>query len=190
MSKFCFGQARRAQSCANALFKTIETSQAPSVSMLIQARKERHVRINVFLIFTAFAILVSQLFGQSGGNEPTHSYHLVLSVKLQDPFNRDFEIRTPVHLGKPFHATAKNGSVINDISGTVRAAKAGKFALKLTVLEWQSAKSNMRDTTNFQLDLDKPQIAGPISSFIYLRTVTLSRPISWRAPTAGVTVSN
>jgi len=124
-----------------------------------------------------------QLFGESGqtaqsGNESAHSYHFVLSVKLQDPFNRDFEIRTPVHLGKHFHATAKNGTVTTDISGLVRATSAGKHALKLTVLEWQSPMSNIRDTTDFQLDLDKPQSAGAISSFVYLRTVTLSRLIS------------
>ena len=127
-------------------------------------------------------MLAPQIFGQSGatahsGNQSAHSYRFVLSVKLQDPYNRYFEIRTPVHLGKHFHATARNGTVINDISGIVRAAT-GKYALKLTVLEWQSPKSNIRDTTNFQLDLDKPQSAGPISSFVYVRTVALSRLVS------------
>ena len=93
----------------------------------------------------------------------------------QDPFNHDFEIRIPVHLGKHFRTTATNGPVTNEISGVVRPSIEGKYALNLTVLEWQSVTDNVRDTNNFQLELDKPQTAGLISSFVYHRRVTLSR---------------
>src|SRR5262249_33199509 len=123
---------------------------------------------SIWLVFALLSISVTQLSRQSGwiagsiSNGSSRSYRLVLSVRLQDPFNRAFEIRNPVSLGKRFHATAQNGTVTDDISGIVRASTVGKYALNLTVLEWQSAKSNMRDTTNFQLELDKPQSAGPI----------------------------
>jgi hypothetical protein len=56
-----------------------------------------------------------------------------------------------------------------------RPSIAGKYALNLTVLEWQTEKNNYSRHATFQLELDKPQTAGPISSFVYLRTVTLSR---------------
>lgn len=133
------------------------------------------------LIFGLLLVIAAQLLGQSDqvagltGNGPSTSTCLVLSVRLRDPFNRDFEMRIPVGLGQRFRTTATNGTVRNEMSGRVGAANGGKYALNLTVLEWQSAKNNVRDTTNFRLELDKPQSAGPISSFVYLRTVTLSR---------------
>ena len=133
------------------------------------------------LVFVLLSILAVQLLGQSdrvaglAGDGSSRSFCLLLSVRLRDPFNRDFEIRIPVGLDEHFYTTATNGTVRNEISGIVRASIAGKYALNLTVLEWQSVKNNVRDTTNFKLELNKSQSAGSISSFVYLRTVTLSR---------------
>jgi hypothetical protein len=133
------------------------------------------------LISVLLLMLDANLLGQSDrlagltGDGSSRSDRLFLSVRLQDPFNRDFEIRIPVRLAKHFRTTATNGTVRNEVSGVVRPSISGKYALNLTVLEWQSEKNNVRDTTNFQLELNKPQTAGPISSFVYLRTVTLSR---------------
>jgi hypothetical protein len=108
----------------------------------------------------------------SGSSSPAS---FVLSVRFQDPLNRDFEMRTLVRLGMRFHATAKNGNVSNDISGIVRRSAGGKYGLSLTTREWKSDKENVHDTTKFQLHLDQPQTAGPIFTSIYSRTVILSR---------------
>lgn len=133
------------------------------------------------LILVLLLMLDAHLLGQSDrvagltGDGSSRSHRLFLSVTLQDPFNRHFEIRIPVRLGKHFRTTATNGTVRNELSDVARPSIAGKYALNLTVLEWQTEKNNYSRHATFQLELDKPQTAGPISSFVYLRTVTLSR---------------
>jgi hypothetical protein len=111
-----------------------------------------------------FALLTSQ---QPQPNK------LVLLVNLRDPLNQNFSIRIPVHLGEPFYVTAKNGDVKNEFSGTLQALTAGIYPLSLTVSEWESQQNSVRGTTNFKLQLGKPQSAGPIFSFVYARTITL-----------------
>ncbi|HLZ35177.1 MAG TPA: hypothetical protein VKP13_14270 [Nitrospira sp.] len=98
---------------------------------------------------------------------------LVLLVNLRDPLNQNFDIRIPVRVGERFYATAKNGAVKNAFSGLVQAQTAGTYALSLTVSEWESEQNHVRGTTNFKLQLNKPQSAGLIFSLLYARTVTL-----------------
>ena len=101
--------------------------------------------------------------------------HFILRVRLQDPFNRDLEIRKRIEAGKPFCVRKKNGRVKNTISGRLLAETDGKHKLSLTVFEWLSEKSNIRDGWELELELNKPWGGGPIASLVYMRTVTLSR---------------
>jgi hypothetical protein len=99
----------------------------------------------------------------------------ILSVKLNDIYNPDFEIRLPIKINKTFQVIAENGDIKTTISGTLGSSNKGKYPLTLTVSEWGSEKSNITDTTQLNLELDKPMGYGPVSSFLYLRTVTLSK---------------
>lgn len=78
-------------------------------------------------------------------------------------------------MGERFVAKAQNGAVRNDVSGILQTPTAGSYPLTLTVSEWGSEQNHVSGTTNFKLQLDRPQSAGPIFTFLYLRTVTLSR---------------
>ena len=101
-----------------------------------------------------------------------------LSVNLNDPYNADLLVRTPIRIGVPFRVTVENGDVKTTISGTVGAAVDDKYPLAITVTEWASATSNISDTNNnLRLELDKPTGYGPVSSFVYLRRVTLSKKV-------------
>jgi hypothetical protein len=106
-------------------------------------------------------------------SQSSHLRKLVLLVNLRDPLNQDFDIRIPVRVGERFVATAKNGVVKNEVLGLLQAPTAGTYPLSLTVSEWESEQNHVSGTMNFKLQLDKPQSAGPIFTFLYLRTVTL-----------------
>ena len=107
--------------------------------------------------------------------DKTDGKHFMLNVRLQDVFNRDFEIRKRIELGKLFCAKKTNGRVRNTISGVLLAGTDGKFKLGLTVSEWASEKSNITDRWELELELNKAWSGGPIASFAYMRTVNLSR---------------
>jgi hypothetical protein len=98
-----------------------------------------------------------------------------LEITLNTPFNHDFTMLTTVRIGQPFELTATNGAVTNRVSGTLRAPASGAYPLDLTVSEWASEKSNLRDTTKLTLELGKTSGFGPVSSFLYVRQVTLRR---------------
>ena len=102
---------------------------------------------------------------------------LYLSISLKDPYNADLLVRTAIRIGAAFRVTVENGVVKTTISGTVDAPVDEKYPLNITVTEWASATSNNSDTTNLSLELDRPRGYGPVSSFVYLRTVTLSKKI-------------
>jgi hypothetical protein len=98
-----------------------------------------------------------------------------LTVKLDSCYNRGIVLETPVAVDRPFSLTKLNGAVTNTISGVLKPPVDGKFPLDLTVSEWESAKSNIRGTTALNLELDKPWSGGVGFSFVYGRTVTLSK---------------
>lgn len=98
-----------------------------------------------------------------------------ISVKLNDLYNPIFKIRIPIEINKQFRIVAENGNIKTTIAGTIGNSYNGKYPITLTVSEWESEKSNISDTTQMNLELDKPVGYGPVSSFVYLRTVTLSK---------------
>ena len=98
-----------------------------------------------------------------------------LTVELNTPFNKKFTMATVVTPNEPFELTKLNGDIKNTISGILRPPLDGKFPIDLTVSEWKSEKSNIKGTTELNLELDKPWSGGPVPSFMYLRTVTLSK---------------
>ena len=103
---------------------------------------------------------------------------LMLTVTLDTIYNPHFQVRLPVTVNKPFRIQTTNGAVTNTISGTVSGPVRGKYALPLFVSEWASAASNISGTEQFHLELDKPQSGGPTASFVYMRTVSLSKAVS------------
>ncbi len=109
------------------------------------------------------------------GQSPVTSDAYKLTVKLNTPDNQDFVIETPVTVGRPFKLTKLNGEIRNTISGVLGAPVDDKFPLDLTVSEWASETSNIEDTGTLHLELDKARSRGLVSSFVYSRTVTLSR---------------
>ena len=101
-----------------------------------------------------------------------------LSVNLNDPYNADLLVRTSISIGAPFRVTVENGDLKTTISGTVGAPVDDKYPLRISVTEWVSANNNISDTNNnLRLELDKPIGYGPVSSFVYLRRVTLSKKV-------------
>ena len=101
---------------------------------------------------------------------------LTLSVQLRDVYDPQFEIRTMVRVGEPFHVAKMNGSVKNEISGILRAPENGQYRLAITILEWQSEASNSRASEDVNLVLNKPWSAGVIQSTLAVRTIVLNRP--------------
>jgi hypothetical protein len=99
---------------------------------------------------------------------------LYLSLKINDVYNPDLRVTLPVSPGKPFKITVENNDLITTISGTLGAPIEGKYPLTITFSEWASTTSNISDSSEWQLELDKPIAWGPVSSFIYLRTVQLA----------------
>jgi hypothetical protein len=108
-------------------------------------------------------------------HSPASSDSYSLTVKLNTPYNQNVIIQTSVVPDHPFELTELNGEIKNTISGVLRPTVDGKFPIDLTVSEWKSEKSNITDTTELKLELDKAWSGGPISSFVYARTVTLSK---------------
>lgn len=108
-----------------------------------------------------------------GALSSNHIDSYTLTVELNTPFNKNFIMKTPVVPGKHFELTRLNGEVRNTISGMLKPPVDGKYRIDLTVSEWVSEKSNIIDTTELNLELDKPWSGGPVSSSTYLRTVTL-----------------
>jgi hypothetical protein len=122
-------------------------------------------------------ILITVAAGLLAGcaHSSTSSDQYTLTVKLNTPYNQEFTIVTPVVLDRPFEVTRLNGEIKNTISGVLNQPIDSKYPINLTVLEWKSEKSNIKGTTELNLELDKPWSGGPVSSFVYLRTVTLSK---------------
>jgi hypothetical protein len=125
------------------------------------------------VLWLALAVVFSGAF--AGPVAQTSQDFFYLSVRLQDPFNSDLEARIPIKVDKPFQVTTDNGDVKNTISGRLHAPSGTKYPLTLTISEWSSEKSNMTDSCELQLEIDKPWSGGPIATFIYLRTVVLSK---------------
>ena len=125
--------------------------------------------------FLVFLLALSQTSVASINKADKDAFYL--SVTLNDPYNADLLVRTPIRIGAPFRVTVENGDVKTTISGTVGEPVEDKYPLTITVAEWASANSNISDTNHLRLELDKPTGYGPVSSFVYLRTVTLSKKL-------------
>lgn len=110
-----------------------------------------------------------------GAQSSNNSDSYTLTVELNTPFNKNFIIKTPVVPGTHFELTRLNGKVRNTISGVLKPPVDGKYRIDLTVSEWASEESNIKDTTELNLEPDKPWSGGPVSSSTYMRTVTLSK---------------
>ena len=100
---------------------------------------------------------------------------LNLSVRLQDPYTPDFEIRTPIRVNEPFRVTWTNGKTRNSISGILHPPVSGEYLLTLYVSEWASKQSNSKDTSESKLKLDEPYGWGVVQSVVYTRRVALSK---------------
>ena len=125
--------------------------------------------------FNVWRLALAALSIAGCATQPKPPMHYMLTVKLQDIYNRSVVMRAPVLIGRPFELTGQNGDVRNTLTGVLKPPVSGKFPLELTVSEWISEQSNERDTTRLELELDKPWSGGPAASFIYLRTVTVSK---------------
>ncbi|BDI34008.1 hypothetical protein CCAX7_60590 [Capsulimonas corticalis] len=99
----------------------------------------------------------------------------MLSVTLDSVLNHHFQVVIPVTVGKPFKTVSDNGDVTNTISGTISASVNGKYPAPLYVNEKASRGGNVGGVSNYLLELDKAQSGGPVASFVYLRTVKLTR---------------
>lgn len=98
-----------------------------------------------------------------------------LTVTLQDVYNAHFDIPTNVIVDQEFGVSKQNGAVTNAISGVLHRPQEGRYPLTLTISEWKSDTSNNKNTERLNLELDKPWVGGPAQSFVYLRTVVLSK---------------
>ncbi len=100
----------------------------------------------------------------------------MLTVTLASPYNHQFEVNLPIILNKPFKIEATNGSVTNIISGTVGSPLQGKYPLPFYLSEASAAgDTSIKGTSQYELELDKPVSIGVVSSFVFNRTVKLSR---------------
>ena len=125
------------------------------------------------VLWLALVIVFSGAFTGSVAETSQDLFHL--SLRLQDPYNSDLETRIPIRVDKPFRITTDNGEIKNTISGQLHAPSGTKYPLTLTISEWESEKSNMKDSWELQLEIDKPWSAGVVASFVYERTVILSK---------------
>ena len=132
----------------------------------------QHCRVLAILLVLASAGVVS---GQSLSRaEVAGGEVYYLSVIINDLYSPDLRVLLPVRIGRPFKVTVENG-VRTEISGTVLAPLDDKYPLDLSVAEWVSKEDNLKDTTSLRLELDRSIGFGPVSSFVYRRTVTLSK---------------
>ena len=100
---------------------------------------------------------------------------LCLSMTLNDPYNTDVQVRLAVTINKPFQIVLDNGDVKTTISGTIHDPTDNEYPSTISVSEWASSTSNINDTSELRLKLDRPYGYGPVSSFVYMRTITLSQ---------------
>ena len=132
--------------------------------------------VNSRILQVNILLLILLLSAASLNSESNHdSDRFYLRVKLQDIYNPTFEICLPIKIGKPFHVTANTGEVTNTISGTLLQPKNDKYPLDLMISEWESEKSNLKGTNNYQLELNKSYSQGFVSSVVFNRTVTLTK---------------
>src|SRR5215475_3306942 len=125
------------------------------------------------VLLLALVIVFSGAF--AGSVAETSQDLFYLSVRLQDPYNSDLETRIPIKVDKSFQVTTDNGEIKNTISGRLHAPEGTKYPLTLTISEWASEQSNVKDSCELQLEIDKPWSIGVVSSLVYERTVVLSK---------------
>jgi len=126
------------------------------------------------IIISFLAVIVAGVLAGCA-HAPSSGELYTLTVELNTPYNQKFKMETVIALNEPFELTKPNGEIKNTISGVLRKPVDGKFPLELTVSEWKSERSNLKDTTELNLELGKAWSGGPVSSFVYGRTVTLSK---------------
>lgn len=99
---------------------------------------------------------------------------LMLTVTLDSIYNNHFQVDLPVVIDQPFKVVTTNGSVTNTMSGTVGKPVQGKYPLPLYVSE-AAGGSGMKGTSDYSLELGKPVSGRPVASFVFIRTVQLSK---------------
>jgi hypothetical protein len=98
----------------------------------------------------------------------------LLKITLTDP-GATAEIQTRIVTMKPFeHSEMHNGAKIT-IQGELSTKHKGSYRLRLKLAEWRDEKTN--STEEYEVDLvpGKPEGRGFIQSFIYQRTILLTR---------------
>ena len=132
-----------------------------------RAIKPKSTRLLALALAAAFSIAI-----------PNHAAplqsSLMLSITLDDIYNRNFQVNLPVAVNQPFKVVTSNGIVTDTISGTVGTPKSGKYPVPLYVSEWSGKDSNLVGTTDYNLEIGKPDSTGLTSSVVYMRTVKLT----------------
>ena len=124
-------------------------------------------------LFLSVAVAALHITGCAHTPAPKDAY--TLTVELNTPYNEGYTMAAVIALDEPFELTKLNGDINNTLSGVLRPSVDGRFPLDLTVSEWESEKSNITGSTGFEVELDKPWSGGPIASFFFAKTVTLSK---------------
>ena len=99
-----------------------------------------------------------------------------LTVELRDPINPDFQTCIPIRVNEPFRIAWVDRKVRNSIAGVLRPAVSGEYPLEIVISEGEyEGKVGLKGTSRPQLRLEEPSGWGVVSSFVYLRYVTLSK---------------
>ncbi len=97
-------------------------------------------------------------------------------MELQDPIVHHVHLSSSITVGEEFTFQVHSGAAICTISGTVPQPVNGVYNFPIKIDESHGKGMSMNDTQNLSLSLGKPLSAGPIASFVYLRTFTLTLP--------------
>lgn len=98
----------------------------------------------------------------------------LLKITLADP-GATAEIQTRIVPLKPFESSEMHNGARITIKGELSAKHKGRYRLRLKLAEWRDEKTN--STEEYEVDLipGKPEGRGFVSSFIYQRTILLTR---------------
>jgi hypothetical protein len=108
------------------------------------------------------------------GKADTVEERLTLKVVLTDPFNPTTEIAIPIEVNKRFRRVITDRNVTTTLTGIVRKGLKHTYILEMQTSEWISDTNNNRDSATWRLELNRTQSRGPVSSFVYGRSVTLT----------------
>ncbi len=144
-------------------------------NMMLKTKSTIKIAMNRFALGILSIFLIGFMMSCSHSSEKAEEDPFTLTVELNTPFNKNFIMKTTVIPGRHFEFTKLNGEVKNRISGELKPPVDGKYRLDLTVSERKSDKSHLEERAEVELEPGKPSSWGPVSSFIYSRTVTISK---------------